>query len=429
MRSVNHHRYDCNSPAPRPIDCETPPRLESLEQRRLLTAQINFDSGFATTTGLSLNGGATTSGTALQLTDNNQYEARTAFWTTPVPIEKFTTHFSFNISPGAMTADGLTFTVQNESPTTVGADGGNLGYTNITSSAALMINFFNFGAYGSTLALATGGALPSSTNDISSEIDLHSGDTMDATATYDGTNLAVTLTDATDASKTITESYPVDLTQTVGGNTAYVGFTAATGNSFSTQKILSWDYTGSNTPTITAVASATPNPVTGTTTALSVAATDNGADLTYSWALASKPNGAEHDPIFSENGTDSSDSITAKFFKAGRYGFRVTIANAYGQSITSYISVLVNQTPSRMALDPHMQILHNGDTQQYLGVVRDQFGNPLRTQPTIVYSLDEGGGSISSTGLFTSDGVGHVVVRATGDSLVGTVGATVLKPL
>jgi hypothetical protein len=402
--------------------------LEQLEPRRLFAAQINFDSGFTSTTGLSLNGETTLTGTALQLTDNNDHESGSVFSTTKVPIEKFTSHFEFNFSAGASTADGITFTVQNDAANAVGGNGNGLGFQSITSSAGIAINIFNNGSFGETMGLATAGEQASlATNtDLSSELDLHNGDSINATVVYNGTDMNVTLTDATDSSKTITESYPVNLTSVVGANTAFVGFTGSTGANASTQQILSWDYTGTNTPTISQAAAATPNPVIKTKTALTVIATDADADLTYTWAVASKPAGAEHAPTFSDNGTNSAKNTIAKFFKAGRYGFRVTASNGNGQSVTSYISVLVNATPSRMGLDPHKQILHNGDTQQYAGKVFDQFGNPLNVQPTITYSIVEGGGTISSTGLYTSNGVGHVVVQAADGAILGTVGATVL---
>lgn len=68
--------------------------------------------------------------------------------------------------------------------------------------------------------------------------------------------------------------------------------------------------TTSAVPTITTAAAATPSPVTGSTTALSVAATEAGSTLTYSWATTGTPPASVS---FSSNGTTSSNNTTATF--------------------------------------------------------------------------------------------------------------------
>jgi hypothetical protein len=60
--------------------------------------------------------------------------------------------------------------------------------------------------------------------------------------TYDGANLAVTF-NGPYFFDTWTHSFPIDIPSIVGGKTAYVGFTGSTGNSVSTQQILSWTFT------------------------------------------------------------------------------------------------------------------------------------------------------------------------------------------
>jgi hypothetical protein len=59
--------------------------------------------------------------------------------------------------------------------------------------------------------------------------------------TYDGTTLAMTVTDAT-AGKNFSTSWAVNIPAIVGANTAYVGFTGGTGGLSSTQEIISWNY-------------------------------------------------------------------------------------------------------------------------------------------------------------------------------------------
>jgi hypothetical protein len=73
-------------------------------------------------------------------------------------------------------------------------------------------------------------------------IDLHSGHTFNASLVYDGTTLQVTITDTTTQAKA-TQSYTVNIPSIVGGNTAFVGFTGATGGLTATQNVLSWTYT------------------------------------------------------------------------------------------------------------------------------------------------------------------------------------------
>jgi hypothetical protein len=41
---------------------------------------------------------------------------------------------------------------------------------------------------------------------------------------------------------TFTTSFPINIPATVGGNTAFVGFTGGTGGQTATQEILNWKY-------------------------------------------------------------------------------------------------------------------------------------------------------------------------------------------
>src|SRR5207248_2129848 len=86
---------------------------------------VTYDSG-ATTTGLQLNGNTALNGTRLRLTDGGANEASSAFYTTPVNVQSFTTNFSFQIT--SATADGMAFVVQNNGATALGPGGGGLGY-------------------------------------------------------------------------------------------------------------------------------------------------------------------------------------------------------------------------------------------------------------------------------------------------------------
>jgi hypothetical protein len=75
----------------------------------------------------------------------------------------------------------------------------------------------------------------------STAINLHSGDAMHAHLVYDGTNLTMTLTD-TVTNGSVVEVFPINIPGTLGGSTAWVGFTGGTGGNTVTQNVLSWTY-------------------------------------------------------------------------------------------------------------------------------------------------------------------------------------------
>jgi hypothetical protein len=220
-------------------------------------AGIDFSGGFAGATGqLTLNGKASIDSTGLQLTDNNTYEASSAFYNTPLDVTNFSTQFTFQLSAGASTADGFTFTLQNAGLNALGSYGGGLGYGPVTAGGAIgitksaMIKFdlySNSGEGVDSTGLFLNGVTPSGAGSINlapSGLDLHSGDVFQVNLAYNGTKLTETLTD-TKTEKSVTESYTVNLTSIVGGTTAYAGFTGGTGGKTAVQTILSWAYSPS----------------------------------------------------------------------------------------------------------------------------------------------------------------------------------------
>ena len=206
---------------------------------------INFSQGFGQAQGeLQLNGSTSLAGTALELTNGGLHEASSAFYVSPVNVQSFTTNFTFRMMNPA--ADGFTFTIQNAGPGALGADGGSLGYAGIGQSVAVKFDLFqNTGdPSNNSTGLFVDGAVPIGPTSIDltgSGINLHSGDTMDAHLTYDGTTLNLTLTD-TVTWKSWSHPFAINIPATVGGDTAYVGFTGATGAETSTQQILTWIY-------------------------------------------------------------------------------------------------------------------------------------------------------------------------------------------
>jgi hypothetical protein len=218
-------------------------------------ATINFGSGF-TSTGLQFNGHTALDGTRLLLTDTTSTnQVASAFWTTPVNVQSFTSTFTFQLTSPA--ADGFTFTIQNAGVGAIGSPGGGLGYGKFSTSTAAIANsvavkfdlYSNSGEGINSTGLYTNGASPTvPATPIGGGVNLHSGDVLQAQVVYDGTTLTLTITDTAVPANSFTTSFPINIPATVGGPTALVGFTAGTGGQVAKQEILSWTYNANSTP-------------------------------------------------------------------------------------------------------------------------------------------------------------------------------------
>jgi autotransporter-associated beta strand protein len=157
-------------------------------------------------------------------------------------------------------------------------------------------------------------------------------------------------------------------------------------------------FTDTNTaPTVAMAAAASSNPVAGTTTDLSVLGSDVGEpNLTYTWT-ASGPAAVG----YTDNGSNTANDTIATFTQYGAYDFTVTIVNAGGLSVTSSVSVTVDQTVTSIAVSPPSPSLGTLTYQQFAAVASDQFGNPLATQPTFNWTAASGAIN-STTGFYTA---------------------------
>jgi hypothetical protein len=214
--------------------------------------QINYVPGFSAS-GLALNGTAVLNGTLLELTNGEKTEAGSGFFTTPLNIQSFSTAFSFQlINPHG---DGMAFVIQSVGTTALGPAGGGLGYGGTTggigSSVAVKFDLYNNAGEGpNSTGLYTDGVAPTvPATTLGGNVNLHSGDVFNVQITYDGTTLTMTITDASTPADTFTTSWAVNIPSVVGGNTAYVGFTAGSGGETATQEILSWTYATSQAAT------------------------------------------------------------------------------------------------------------------------------------------------------------------------------------
>jgi uncharacterized repeat protein (TIGR02543 family) len=201
-------------------------------------------------------------------------------------------------------------------------------------------------------------------------------------------------------------------------------FTTVTDNA-TIEGIEIWTTAPNNPPTVATAAAAAPNPVTGTTAALSALGADDGGEsnLTYTWATTGTPPAAV---TFSANGTNAAQNTTATFTQAGTYAFQVSIKDQANQTVTSNVTVVVNQTLSSVVVSPASASVNTSGTQQFTATARDQFGTSLTPQPTFAWSVS-GGGTVSSTGLFTAGSTagGPFTVTATTGSLSATASVTV----
>jgi hypothetical protein len=191
------------------------------------------------------------------------------------------------------------------------------------------------------------------------------------------------------------------------------------------QLVLTIDPVNDEPPTVATPAAASPSPVTGTTTALSVlGADDDGeAGLTYTWSAGTPPA-----PVsFSANGTNAAKDTTATFTKAGAYAFAVTIREGNGLTATSAVTVTVNQTLTVVTVSPATTSVFTGNTAQFTATAKDQFGALSTPPPSFLWSVS-GGGTISPTGLFTAGATagGPFTVTAASGSVSGTAAVTVV---
>ncbi len=224
--------------------------------------------------GLDLNGSAGPNGSSVHLTTTGTNLAGSAWYPTPVSVQAFSTAFTFQQTnpSGSCIADGLTFAIQNAGTTALGPSGGGLGYgpdnptdpsgssnTPIAHSVAIKFDLYNNAGEGpNSTGIYTDGASPTiPAVTLGGGVDLHSGNIFQVQMSYDGTTLTMTITDTANTAQTFTTSWPINIPGTVGGATAYVGFTGGTGGCTSNQDILTWDYSPS-----TSTLAPTPTPKT-----------------------------------------------------------------------------------------------------------------------------------------------------------------------
>ena len=248
-----------------------------------LSTGFSYASGFANSSGsLVVNGNAKILGSVLQLTNGTAGQVSSVFTNTKIDITSFTSQFSFQLLNA--NGDGFTFTIQGLAAAALGPGGGGLGYGGpggIPNSLAIKFDLYsNAGEGNDSTGLFLDGAAPTNQGSINlsnTGINLHSGHVFNVLINYDGANLTVTITDATTGASA-TQTYAINIATIVGGPSAYVGFTGASGGNTAVQNILSWTYTHPIPPPPQTPTNLTVTATSGTQTALTW--TDNFNDAT-----------------------------------------------------------------------------------------------------------------------------------------------------
>lgn len=213
-----------------------------------MNPMINFTS-FTSATDLQLNGNASLASSALRLTPDLSTQRGSAYYKQAFSLDQntsFNTQFQFRTggTQGTNGADGFTFVIQGNDTTFVSGSGGTLGYAGLTNSIAVKFDTYKNAEYGdvsgNNIGVLKRGDMRS-TKEVNVGLDINSGAAINAWVDYNATarQLDVYLSNSTTKPGTALLSETVDLTALVG-NTAYMGFTGATGGLRNSQSIEKW---------------------------------------------------------------------------------------------------------------------------------------------------------------------------------------------
>jgi hypothetical protein len=234
---------------------------------------VNF-SDFSNTSGLALNGFATPVAddgvgdkNVLQLTPTDaSFVYGTAFSQASLQAASgFSTSFQWRINDptgitdaaGQTGADGFVFTVQRQSSSAGGAGEG-IGYQGITPSVGVKFDTFQNtdlnDPSSNYIGVATNGDInnadyPNGQTIVPTQFD--NGSIWSGWVDYNGTSLSIYAVNADTTVKPATPllTYDVDIPTTLGGSTAFVGFTSAGGEASENTYLLNWTYYDFYNPT------------------------------------------------------------------------------------------------------------------------------------------------------------------------------------
>ncbi|HEV2330591.1 MAG TPA: hypothetical protein VGY56_17560 [Verrucomicrobiae bacterium] len=186
-------------------------------------------------------------GNGVTLTDGSGSEAQSVFFNTPQYIGAFQAAFTYQAG-GNRAADGASFCIQNDhgGPAASGGGGGGLGVLGITPSLELEFNLYS--GNGQTVGYTvltnglTGASGANGNYHSPGNVNVAGGDPINVTVNYANGQMALTFRDAVANASFGTNLTVGDLTQLLGTNAAWVGFTGADGGSTSIQTISNFSF-------------------------------------------------------------------------------------------------------------------------------------------------------------------------------------------
>ncbi|HEY3860999.1 MAG TPA: immunoglobulin domain-containing protein [Verrucomicrobiae bacterium] len=206
--------------------------------------------------GFNEGGGWTSKGNAIfisssvDLTEGGANETSSVFLNQKLDVAAFLATWTYQESPGAGAADGTAFVLQNSpaGAAALGGGGGELGYVGITGgSIAFEFNIYNPNVIGiaiGTNGLGKGGTAATAGGPYAGTgaVNIASGDPIGVMLEYINGIASLTLTDSNTLAA-YTTNYSVNVTNFVGGSSAYVGFTGAAGAVSSSQTVSDFFFT------------------------------------------------------------------------------------------------------------------------------------------------------------------------------------------
>lgn len=219
-------------------------------------------SDFSNVSGLQLNGAATQVGDVLRLSSATPWNGGGTFSNSQVDLgggNSFSSYFQFRMTnPGGRMdqdgwgADGLVFVVQTVS-NNVGAAGGWIGYSGIEPSLGVEFDTYYNPQFhdpdGNHVGIDLDGNIVSAAT-ASEPTRFNNGEIWNAWVDYDGVSRSLEVRWSMDLARPAASQLTatIDLPAILGQDTAFVGFTSATGDGFENHDLLRWEYRGSYAP-------------------------------------------------------------------------------------------------------------------------------------------------------------------------------------
>lgn len=132
--------------------------------------------------------------------------------------------------------------------------------------------------------------------------------------------------------------------------------------------------------------------------------------------------------VFGGSGASRTVNVTPAAGMSGTAIITVTVTDGPGRTASDVFNLTVTAPPvaTSIVISPPGALIKVTESRQFTASLRDQFGQPMASQPTFTWSVTSGG-TLSSGGLFTAGNSagGPFTITATGASLSGSGTITV----